>query len=247
MHDPWIERISESIDGTLDASAERELSAHLQECDECRRVARELRSVVAAAHEAPVLEPARDLWPAIAARLGTAGAAGGPLTSSDIARMSSVTPLREGSTRSRLARRFSFSAPQLAAAAVLLMALSGAAVWMIGNGPQAQPVATGTIIQSAGDEPRSTQLTALPAPAPEYEADVADLERALEENRAHLDPVTVEVIERSLESIDHAIADARTALAADPGNPYLHRQLDSTMQKKIDVLRRAAGVQRARS
>lgn len=244
MHDPWIERISDSIDGALDASAEQALSAHLQECEECRRVAQELRSVVAAAHEAPVLEPARDLWPAIASQLGTAGA---PLASSRIAGMAAVTAFRAGGARSRGARRFSFSAPQLAAAAVLLMALSAAAVWLIGNGPQAQPVATGTIIQSAGDESRSTQLTALPGPAPEYEADVADLERALEENRARLDPVTVDVIERSLESIDRAIEDARTALAADPGNPYLHRQLDNTMQKKIDVLRRAAGVQRARS
>ncbi|HSK19399.1 MAG TPA: zf-HC2 domain-containing protein [Longimicrobiales bacterium] len=247
MHGPWIERISDSIDGALDASGEQALSAHLEECGECRRVARELRSVVAAAREAPVLEPARDLWPAIASQLGTGGATGAPLASSDIARMSAVTPLRDRGVRSRLARRFSFSAPQLAAAAVLLMSLSGAAVWLIGNGPQAQPVATGTIIQSASEEPRSTQLTALPAPAPEYEADVADLERALEENRARLDPATVDVIERSLESIDRAIEDARTALAADPGNPYLHRQLDNTMQKKIAVLRRAAGVQRVRS
>ena len=247
MHDPWIERISDSIDGTLDASAEQALTAHLQECAECRSVAQELRSVVAAAHEAPLLEPTRDLWPAIASQLGTRRTTGAPLASSYIARMAAVSPLRPGSARSRPARRFSFSAPQLAAAAVLLMALSGTAVWLAGNGPPAQPVATGTIIQSADDEPGSAQLTALPGPGAEYEADVADLERALEENRARLDPVTVDVIERSLESIDRAIEDARTALAADPGNPYLHRQLDNTMQKKIAVLRRAAGVQRARS
>jgi hypothetical protein len=72
-----------------------------------------------------------------------------------------------------------------------------------------------------------------------YDRDVAELERALEENRGSLDPATVEVIERSIEAIDAAILDARDALASDPGNPHLHRQLDSTMRKKLDVLRRA--------
>lgn len=253
MHDPWLEMISDSIDGALDASAEQALRAHLHECEECRRVEQELRSVVAAARTAPVRGPVRDLWPNIAAQLEPTGMTDVPLTTSHIADLPAVTPLRSAGTRSRVARRFSFSAPQLAAAAVLLMALSGAAVWLVGIGPQArggppaQRAATGTIIQSAGGEPGTTQLAALPEQAPEYEADVADLERALAENRAQLDPVTVEVLEHSLESIDRAIEDARAALAADPGNPYLHRQLDNTMRKKIDVLRRAAGVQRARS
>jgi hypothetical protein len=51
---------------------------------------------------------------------------------------------------------------------------------------------------------------------PEFTDDVVELERALEQNRAQLDPATVEVIERSLESIDRAIEDARAALAAIP-------------------------------
>jgi hypothetical protein len=71
--------------------------------------------------------------------------------------------------------------------------------------------------------------------------DVAALEQALEQNSAQLDPVTIDVIQRSLEAINDAIDDARAALEADPGNPYLHRQLDNTMRKKIDVLRRATG------
>jgi anti-sigma factor RsiW len=243
MHDPWIERISASIDGLLSEAEEQALHAHLDECAECNRMATELRDVVAAAHLATDVEPARDLWPGIAAGISGGATAGAPVS---VARVR-VTPLRGAGRTARAARRFSFSVPQLAAAAVVLMAVSGAAVWLVGNRPDTPAVAAGTIIQSAGGETRSTRTVATRIEPPEYDADVADLERALEQNRAQLDPATVEVIERSLEAIDLAIEDARRALAADPGNPYLHRQLDNTMRKKIDVLRRATGVQRAQS
>lgn len=240
MHDPWIEKISDSIDGQLSAAEEQALQEHLAGCAECCDIAAELRNVVAAAQDAPVVEPATDLWPQIAARLGEPG---GQPWLTELAALSPQSSRRAA----RAPRRFSFSAPQLAAAAVVLMALSGAAVWMIGGGPTAPAVSTGTIIQSAGGPPRSVQPVAATAVPAGYYDDVASLERALEENRGQLDPATVDVIERSLESIDRAIEDARSALAADPGNPYLHRQLDNTMRRKIDVLRRATGAQRAQS
>lgn len=244
MHDPWIEQISDSIDGCLSAPEEHALQEHLASCAECRSIAAELRNVVAAAHDAPDLELARDLWPQIALQLG-GDAAGWPALA-QLGTLSPMAPLQGAGTR-RIPRRFSFSAPQLAAAAVVLMALSGAAVWVVSGPPPAAAVATGTIIQSAGSAPRSVQTVSAAAAPADYENDVAGLERALEENRGQLDPATVEVIERSLESIDRAIEDARSALAADPNNPYLHRQLDNTMRKKIDVLRRATGAQRAQS
>jgi hypothetical protein len=102
-------------------------------------------------------------------------------------------------------------------------------------------VASGTIIQSAGDASGSIRAISTAVPPVDYSEDIVELERALGRNSADLDPATVEDIERSLEAINSAIADARAALAADPGNPYLHRQLDNTMRKKIDVLRRATG------
>jgi anti-sigma factor RsiW len=233
MHDPWLDRLSDHIDGHLDAADEQSLRAHLSQCDECSRALEELRAVVTAAREAPTIEPARDLWPAIRAAMAQPDSAGTPAPAPAAARR---TP----------ARRFSFSMPQLAAAAVVLMALSGTAVWVATNGPDAPAATAGTIIQSAGS-PGSVTPVAAPTERPDYGADVAELERALAENSAGLDPATVEVVQRSLESIDRAIEDARAALAADPGNPFLHRQLDNTMRRKIDVLRRATGVDRGRS
>lgn len=245
MHDPWIEKISDAIDGLLSPDEQRELDEHLAGCAECRGIADELREVVAAAQAAPLIEPARDLWPEIAARIDTGDRTAPPR---DAARLAGLSPLTVHGAPTRGARRFSFSAPQLAAAAVMLMMLSGASVWLLSGGEAGQAAASGTIIQSSGGLPSSTRMvSAAPQPAPGYDDHIADLEAALEASRSSLDPATVEIVERSLESIDRAIEDARTALEADPGNPHLHRQLDNTMRKKIDVLQRATGVQRAQS
>jgi anti-sigma factor RsiW len=256
MHGPWIEKISAAIDGSLSESEEQALSDHLAGCAECRRVETELRQVVSLARQARDEEPSRDLWPGIAAAIRETAAAGPPLDAGRLSRLSAVTPSAASRVRPvgaardirrRPARRFSLSVPQLAAAAVVLMALSGTVVWTMGERTQAVGIAAGTIIQSASGAPRSVQPVSATTPSVDYAEDVAGLEQALEQNRGQLDPATVEVIERSLEAIDGAIEDARDALAADPGNPYLHRQLDNTMQKKIDVLRRATGAQRAQS
>lgn len=234
MHDPWTDRLSEYIDGALSEPERQDLVRHLDECADCRTIEAELRAVAGTAHEAPVVEPGRDLWPGIEAAITGRGSA-------------AVRPFGSAARRGVAStRRFSFSMPQLAAAAVVLMAISGAAVWMIRGGAEVPVMASGTVVQSAGGAGPVVRTVAAQA-EPQYANDIATLEAALEENRGGLDPATVEVIERSLESIDRAIADARAALTTDPGNPRLHRQLDNTMRKKVDILRLATRVQRAES
>jgi hypothetical protein len=252
MHDPWLERLSDYLDGQLAAGDARRLEEHLQTCDVCRMSLAELRDVVACAHAAQDAEPTRDLW------AGIASAIAAPAGST--ANHEGVLPLRRSPRLPTAAqpRRFSFSAPQLAAAAMLLLSLGGAAVWLLGGaeygGSDAlraaeQPMA-GTILLAAhqpdvAEADEHSRLAALQLPTTAHDADVAALERTLEEVRDQLDPATIEVIERSLEAIDHALESARAALAADPGNPYLHRQLDGAMQTKLAVLRRASEPRRA--
>jgi hypothetical protein len=252
MYDPWTERLSEYLDGQLARDESRRLEEHLQTCDVCQVTLAELRNVVACARAAADSEPARDLWPAIADAI--ARPTSRPASDSD-----GVLPLHRGAPLPVPAgRRFSFSAPQLAAAAMMLLSLGAGAVWLLGGAPHGgdgtslaaeQPV-SGTILLAAhqpdaaeADEHR--RLAALQIPTTSLDADVAALERSLEEVRDQLDPATIEVIERSLEAIDEALESARLALAADPGNPYLHRQFDGAMQKKLDVLRRANQPRRA--
>ena len=43
-------------------------------------------------------------------------------------------------------------------------------------------------------------------------------------------------------AIDHAIAEAESAVAEDPASRYLRKHLNATMQRKLDVLNRAAAL-----
>jgi hypothetical protein len=80
-----------------------------------------------------------------------------------------------------------------------------------------------------------------------YDAAIGDLEAVLAEGRSRLDPATVTVIETNLAVIDSAIAEAERAIAADPANAYLNSHLARTMQRKLDLLRRAATLATTRS
>ena len=79
---------------------------------------------------------------------------------------------------------------------------------------------------------------------PNYDRTVAELRGALDESRrsGRLDSATVRVLERSLATIDTAIAQASRALALDPGNLYLNQHLAETMRRKLDLLRQASGI-----
>jgi hypothetical protein len=52
----------------------------------------------------------------------------------------------------------------------------------------------------------------------------------------------VSVVEQNLSTIDRAIAEARSALAADPSNSYLSGHLVETRRRKLDLLRRTAAL-----
>ena len=73
----------------------------------------------------------------------------------------------------------------------------------------------------------------------QYDAAVADLEKALKQGRGKLDASTIAVVEQNLQTIDQAIAQAREALATDPANTYLSSHLVEARRRKLDLLRRA--------
>ena len=76
----------------------------------------------------------------------------------------------------------------------------------------------------------------------EYDAAVADLQRALQSGRGQLDPATVKIVEQNLAIIDQAVDDARRALAQDPANADLSGYLQETKRRKLDLLRHAAAL-----
>jgi hypothetical protein len=150
-------------------------------------------------------------------------------------------------------RRISLSISQLAAAGVVLMLLSSGTMYLMLTRAQPAQVAATETPAAARQQPVTTdQAVARPvtvkSPAAEnYDVAINDLEGALRDGRPQLDTATVRILEANLRIIDTAITEARSALGRDPGNPYLNRYLDETMQKKIQLLRRATGILRAQT
>lgn len=208
-HDAAIERLSEYLDGELTPAGTAAVDAHLAACAECRLAVSQLRGIVAAAGTLGGHLPSRDLWAGVEGRIASAAAP---------------------------RRRFSFTLPQLAAAAVILIALSGGLVYLFRPAPA--PLATEVAeTAAAGDRIVPVRLS-----DPHYDGAVADLQRTLEAGRGRLDPGTVRVVERNLAAIDEAIEQCRRALEADPANAYLNSHLVSARQRKLALLRQATAL-----
>lgn len=72
-----------------------------------------------------------------------------------------------------------------------------------------------------------------------YEPSIAELRLTLEQQRGSLSPATVRILERTVAVIDTAIAEARAALASDPGNRELAGILSAQYRHKVELLQRA--------
>jgi anti-sigma factor RsiW len=219
MKDQWTDRLSEYLDGELGAADRELLERHLVECADCREALDQLGRVAARARALDDRPPVTDLWPGIAARIGTAGVA-----------RPAVLPL--------VRRRLTFSVAQLAAAAVALMAVSVAAGMALLSGTR--PQGTAKVPNGVG--------TAVAWPGTQrYDVAVAQLQGILTAGRGVLDSTTLTVIERNLQVIDKAIGEAQRALQADPRNAYLSHHLVDQMRRKLELLRRANAIVAARS
>jgi anti-sigma factor RsiW len=226
MTDQWTDRLSDYLDDELTPGERAEIEAHLLHCVACGAVLADLRRIVTRAQGLDDRMPERDLWPGIAARIG--------------AGQGQVVPIAVA----RGGRRWTFSPPELAAAAIALMALSGGAVWLLHPAPPAA-VAARVVTPATIPSDASPALGVAAAPRRTgrgYDAAVADLEAVLAAGRSRLDTTTVRVIERNLATIDSAIAQARHAVAADSANLYLNTHLADTRRRKLELLRQAAAL-----
>jgi len=219
----WTEKLSDYLDDNLSGDELAKLEAALHGDAELRRVVEELRAVKNTAASLPQQSPQSDLWSGIEARI-------------QARERGAVVPL---SSAGHARRRFSFTLPQLAAAAVALLVLGSASVW---------------VAMSAGAGGLETGSPIAVAPTPEtgfvsapgegstfsYEATIQDLEEQLQIGRDRLDPKTVAALQGSLATIDRAIARAQAALEADPASVYLNRHLADARTRKLRVLQQAA-------
>lgn len=216
MNDQWTNRLSEYLDDELDSAERSALEAHLKTCGACYATLSDLRQVVARAKSLADTEPASDLWPEIRTRIAQGS-----------------EPRRHAPVAAAPRRRFSFTVPQLLAASIALVLLSGGGAWVA--------------LRDGGQS--ANRFVEVPSPAPriapvarwkvQSDMAVSELEDALALNEGQLDTATVRVLRQSLAVINRAIAQAQRALKRDPGNAYLNHHLADTMRQKIELLRRA--------
>jgi Putative zinc-finger len=259
MHEQWTDKLSDYLDGELPSDERYAVESHVSGCAHCSGILAELKRVVACAGSIEPHPPQADLWPLVAERIEASS--------------SSANVMSFGGTAQRrvplASRRISFSLPQLAAAAVLLIAVSGGLVWSILDSRRADLQVRsddGSIQRDAssrGDVPppheatadrrrpgegghlraeEDVQIVGISFADQQYDAAVSDLEKALHRGRGRLDANTIAIVEHNLQIIDQAIAQARQALDADPANSYLSSHLVEARRRKLDLLRRAAAL-----
>jgi hypothetical protein len=174
-------------------------------------------------------QPSRDLWPGIATRVDSTTLP------------ASSTPAIPLTT----ARRITFSLPQLAMAASLLIAVASGLTYLAATrAPSSAAATNGPVIQAYGlpDDQTGGQVVQANFADAQFDAAVSDLEKILHDDRDRLDARTVQIIERNLKVIDAAINEARTALNDDPANPYLNSHLADARRRKLDLLRQATSL-----
>lgn len=220
-HDEWTDRLSDYVDDELSIQERAAVDRHLAACGDCRRALGELRLVASRAQSLADAPPERDLWPGIATRIDVHGAG-----ASRVLQMLTT----------RTARRFSFTLPQLVAAGLALMVLSGGMVWLARLGG-----ARTDFPAIVAEAPLRSAVPATFADA-HYDEAIADLQQTLETGRAKLDAETVRVLEDNLLAIDRAIEQCRRALEADPANGYLTDHLVAAKKRKLALLRRATAM-----
>ena len=163
----------------------------------------------------PAIEPARDLWPQIEARIN--------------AERSAAAPPRPARARAVPPR-------WLAAAAVVASVAVG--VW-IGRSllPAARPGAQSPISPSrASFADAPTALDVAYVSDPRYQRDRAALMKTLQARLAALPPPARAKVMASLAAIQRAKQDLQNALGKDPGNALLQELLINTYQDEMRVL-----------
>jgi hypothetical protein len=214
----WTDRLSEYLDGELDANEQSAADRHLAECSACATVLADLSSIVSSAASLPDLAPQQDLWPGIVRRLRPRGRERQASRSGGMDLLGSV-----------IRRRVALTVPQLAAAALALALLSAAGAWAVLGGPSTawEPVAL--------ESPSDVVLAA-------YEPAMAGLESEYAARRGELDPETIVVVERNLAIMDAAIREARDALESDPSSGFLNAHLAEAVRRRMNLLREVASI-----
>lgn len=207
-------RLSQFVDGDLDAAERAEVSSHLDTCARCRALASDLTRIRDAARALGPVPPPDHIWLEIAGQIRLADRP----TPADVPAMP---------------RRSSATWQWMGLAAGLVLVTLVAYLVMRLQGPQTPATTTAGNGQTAGSVESVAQELSLALE--HYDKAIAQLEVLAKTNDGTIDATTAATLQNNLSVIDHAIAESRAALTADP-------QSQPAFDSLIDALRRKVGV-----
>ena len=215
-------QLSGYVDRHLDAARAGEVRAHLLSCDACRGIADDLGLLRDAARKLGPIDPPPHVWLEIAGRVRLEG--GKPDAASPLRVVASP-----GRSRSETWQWLGL------AAALLLTTL---AVYSIATPDNTAPVAVTTNTSgNAGEVPtvETVEETMKRAEA-EYEKAIAQLEQLVKSGDSSVSATTVATLQKSLTTIDSAIADSRAALNSTPDSQPARTSLFEALRNKVNLL-----------
>ena len=177
------------------------------------------------------IEPPTELWAAVQQAV--------------VARQVHTLPAHRAPGASGVGTRgwmFSASAPRwaLRVAASLVIVASALALLVIARGGTTDAPAAGELMSLMAVKATPAQAAAMIASLDQYDAAAKDLTVALHAQHGALRPATIAAVERSLRTIDTAIAEARTALEKDPASGVVYELLLGMYRQKLELLKRSS-------
>ncbi len=262
--DGFANALADYLEGDAPDGVRSAVEAHAASCTACQQLLADLTTIRTEAEGLPLLTPSRDLWTGIAERIDARVIPmEAPRTTRDTPSRTWLRPsvaaaalvvVTAGITYAVTRAQFG-GAPTTQVAVTPLatpqspvVAAEPTAVFTSTATERPDSVvptrkAASTVAATSSSAPAARLVSAKPAmdaADPVFAGEIAKLRRIVRERRSQLDPKTVAVLEQSIGVIDSAIAQSRAALVNDPASGFLATQLNHSLEKKVELLRRAA-------
>ena len=208
--------IGARLDGSLEQHDRLDMDAHVAGCSECRVMLSDVERLVADARVLPPITSSRDLWRGIEARLGA----------QDVDVAQDTQSLEEYRNRTQVARR-SVSYRMLAAAAVLLIAVTAGVTW---NLARVSDASIGAVLPVASNE----------LPAPDTAQDTVRQTQQVEQRVVASVPTVSRVVPGNRSGDARVVPDSLDLRRAALEARYVARtadELDAIYEREIAALR----------
>jgi hypothetical protein len=207
-------RLSDLVDGTLEAADRALVDDHVRECEACAGLVRDLVSLRQAARSLGPMAPPAHVWLEVAGQI----------------RQRTPPTAAAAPTRSRLGPAWQWAG----LAAALVVITTGTYVFLrLEHQPPVGPPPVAAAGPSGSAEVVADELSQAMA---HYQKAIAELEVITKTNNGALDPALAATLQTNLGVIDAAIVDSRAALTHDPSNLPARDSLLEAMQRKVSVL-----------